>query len=279
MADKLAITALILTFNEELNIEKCLKSLSSWVSEIIILDSNSTDSTIELARKYTDRIYFHDFETHTKQWNWALTNIEIKNEWVLGLDSDQIVSTELKAKLMETFTGNSPAANGFYFKRKQIFLGKWIKYGGYYPKYLLKLFKKNSVFIDDNELVDHHFYVSGKTEIIDADIVEENIKENNLTFWFEKHLRYAELIADETLNQSKKKPRVISNGPDRKIQKLKNIYNSMPLFLRPFVYFIWRYFFQLGILDGTRGLIFHFFQGFCFRFLVDSIIFAKKYVK
>lgn len=279
MPKKIPVTVLVLTYNEELNIEKCLKSLSGWIDEIIILDSNSTDSTINIVKNYTKNIYYHDFETHAKQWNWAMKNIEINNEWVLGLDSDQSVSPGLKDKLTELFSNDLMDTKGFYVRRKQIFLGQWIRHGGYYPKYLLKLFKKQNVRIDDKELVDHHFYIDGKTKIIENDIVEENIKENNLTFWFGKHLKYADLIAKESLNNNKKNPNIIVDGPDGHTMRMKKMYNSLPLFLRPFLYFIWRYIFQFGFLDGTRGLIFHFLQAFCFRFLIDSIIFSKKITK
>jgi len=274
---KIAISAIVLTYNEELNIAQCLESLDGWLDEIIVLDSNSTDATIDIVENYTNKVFLHEFETHSKQWKWAMENLPIKNEWVLGLDSDQSISLDLKDRLFDLFKNEHQLLDGYYLRRKQIFLGKWIRYGGYYPKYLLKLFKKDNVVIDEGELVDHHFYVNGETGIIEADIVEDNIKERNLSFWFNKHIKYAELFASEVINDNKKN---ISHndltGPDKKTYHLKNVYNSLPLFIRPFLYFIWRYFFQLGILDGTRGFIFHFFHALCFRFLVDAKIYELK---
>ncbi|MGI9534428.1 MAG: glycosyltransferase family 2 protein [Thermodesulfobacteriota bacterium] len=273
---KIKITAIILTYNEELNIENCLKSLKGWIDEIIILDSNSTDSTLDIAESYTKKIFFHDFETHSKQWKWALENLPIKNEWVIGLDSDQSVSEGLKSKLLEVFKEKVKGVDGYYVRRKQIFMGKWIKYGGYYPKYLLKIFNKDKVLIDENELVDHHFYVEGNTEVIEEDIVEDNINERNLSFWFKKHINYAELFANEAINKYRVPEHRELTGPDKNTKFMKNIYGSLPLFIRPFLYFICRYFFQLGFLDGTRGFIFHFFHALCFRFIVDAKIYELK---
>ena len=279
MSAKLPITAIILTYNEELNIEKCLSSLEGWLDEIIVLDSNSTDSTLKIVEKYTDKLFINKFETHSKQWKWALENLPISNDWVFGLDSDQSVSAGLKEKLIQLFANDIPGTDGYYVKRRQIFLGQWIRYGGYYPKYLLKLFKKDKVFIDGDELVDHHFYIESNTEVIEGDIIEDNIKERDLSFWIDKHLKYAELLANEIVNEKNiKKERKVS-GPDLKTKRAKNIYYSFPMFVRPILYFIWRYIFQLGFLDGRKGFIFHFFQALCFRFIVDAKIYELNKLK
>ncbi len=276
---KLPISLIILTYNEELNLDKCLSSAKGFVNEIIILDSYSDDRTLEIASKYTKRIYKNEFITHAKQWKWSLDNIKIKNEWVLGLDADQTISDKLKNDLASSFSEDSiNNYEGIYVRRKQVFLGKWIKYGGYYPKYLLKLFKKDKVVIDESELLDHHFTINGKTLTIESDIIENNLKENNLSFWFKKHINYAEKLAIESINRGKdtKREKVINNNPDQRTARLKNVYSHLPLFIRPFIYFTWRYLFQLGFLDGTRGFIFHFFQSLCFRFIVDAKIYELR---
>ncbi|MEO0166094.1 MAG: glycosyltransferase family 2 protein [candidate division WOR-3 bacterium] len=271
---KLPISVIILTYNEEKNIEECLKSVYGWVEEIFIVDSYSTDKTLEIAKKYTDKIYQHEFETHTKQWQWALKTLPVISDWIFGLDADQRVSIELKRELESLFSNNLTDVDGVYVSRRQIFLGRWIKYGGYYPKYLLKIFKKDKVFFDESDYVDHHFYVKGKTIILKSDIIEDNVKERDSSFWLKKHIKYAELHAMEFLMPLNKKINPsFAGSPDERTLFLKNIYQRLPLFIRPFLYFFHRYFFRLGFLDGKEGLIFHFLQGFWYRFLVDAKIY------
>ncbi len=274
---KLPISAVILTYNEEKNIQTCLDSIKDFAQDIFIVDSFSTDKTLEIVKNYTDKIIQHKFETHTKQWKWALEELPIKTEWVFTPDADQSITDKLKKSFIHFLKNDLRDISGLYVSRKQIFLGRWIKYGGYYPKYLLKAFKKDKVLIDANELVDHHFYVNGKTMKLDGDLIENNLKENDLDFWSTKHLKYAELLAKEELSSSRLKyscPEIAT--PHWISQQLKRTYTNMPLFLRAFSYFLYRYFIKFGFLDGREGLIFHFLQGCWFRFLVDAKIYEMK---
>lgn len=275
--DKLPISVVILTLNEEKNVEECLKSLYGWVDEIFIVDSYSTDQTLEIARKYTDKILQHPFDTHTRQWNWALENLSLQNEWILGLDTDQRITPELRSELQDLFVVENSRLeeiDGLYMKRRQIFRGKWIRHGGYYPKYLLKLFRRGKVRTGLTDLVDHHFYVQGRTGKLQNDLIEDNRKENDISFWIEKHNRYATLLAaEEVWQKNGKRSEYISaspvGNPDQKVLWLKNIWSRLPLHVRPLLYFIYRYFFRFGFLDGKEGFIFHFLQAFWFRLLVD----------
>src|SRR3990167_9149717 len=132
---QLPLTVIILTFNEEKNFESCLESVYDWAKEIFIVDSFSTDKTLEIAKKYTDKIYQHPFEDYSKQRNWALNNLLIKTEWVFNLDADIRVSEELQKELVKIFSNNEEKNyNGFLITRKTIFLGRWIKHGGHYPE-------------------------------------------------------------------------------------------------------------------------------------------------
>lgn len=274
---KLSVSVVILTYNEEKNIEDCLKSVHGWTKDIFIVDSYSTDRTLQIAREYTDKIFQHKFETHSKQWKWAIENLTPESEWILGLDADQRVSDELREELSEIFKKPPMDVDGFYVRRKQIFFGRWIKFGGYYPKYLLKIFRRDKVRIDENELVDHHFYIQGTTRKLNGDIIEDNLKERDLSFWLQKHIRYGELFVLESINkrQQKIKPSIMGS-PDQRSLFFKDLYLKLPLFVRPFLYFAYRYFFKLGFLDGKEGLIFHFLQGLWFRFLVDAKIYEVR---
>ena len=164
---------------------------------------------------------------------------------------------------------------GIYFNRKNIFKGKWLKHGGYFPLYLLKMFRVGVGYSDLNENMDHRFIVPGKTIIWKTGyIIEENYKENQISFWISKHNKYSDLVATEEwerlqqLRTQTLKPNLFGS-PDQKKAFLKSIWWKMPLYVRPFIYFFHRYFIQLGILDGKQGFVFHFLQAFWFRLVVD----------
>lgn len=268
------IAVVVLTHNEEKNIATCLTSLSALVSEIFVVDSGSRDATIEIAEKYGARVVSHPFETHAKQWNWAFQNLPLSGDWILALDGDQRLTPGLQGEIAQALKSSPLEIDGFYLCRRQIFRGRWIRHGGYYPKYLLKLFRRGRAQSDENELLDFRFYVPGKTAFLKHDLIEENQKEQDLNFWISKHRWFAELQAKEEYQRRRKgsvwrvKPSLLGT-PDQRTLWLKRIWYRLPLYFRPFLYFFYRYFLRLGLLDGRQGFIFHFFQGFWYRMLVD----------
>jgi glycosyltransferase involved in cell wall biosynthesis len=275
---KIPVSVILLTYNEEKNLPQTLESLYRWVDEIFIVDSFSTDRTLAIARQYGAAIYQNPFETHTRQWLFALEKLPVRNEWILGLDADQKITPELKSELLGLFLADSLVYDGYYIKRRMFFLGKWIRHGGYYPRYLLKLFRKDKVFLDSGELMDHHFYVKGTTGQLQHDLIEDNQNET-LQFWLTKHIRYATLQATEEVRKSRKHTNTHANlfgNQDQRRQSLKRTWEGLPLFLRPFLYFFYRYFIQLGFLDGKAGLIFHLLQAFWYRFTVDSLMYEMQ---
>jgi len=273
----LPITAVVLTHNEEANLNACLESIAGWTSSILIVDSGSTDRTRYIAEQYGSDFFHHAFESHTQQWRWALDQLPLSGEWILALDADQRVTPELRNELFQLFRHRAEQLNGFaglYVKRRQVFRGQWIRHGGYYPKYLLKLFRRNAVILDDCDLVDHHFYVAGSTLKLRCDIIEENHKEDDITFWIDKHNRYAARLAEEELHrngQSAAAPLAPSlfGSPDQRSLWRKAFWSRLPRYVRPALYFVYRYFFRMGFLDGKQGFNFHFLQAFWFRLLVD----------
>jgi glycosyltransferase involved in cell wall biosynthesis len=271
------LSVILLTYNEEANLPACLESLTGLNCEIFVVDSGSIDSTREIATQFGATVVKHSFEGHTKQWNWALQNLPILTGWVLGLDADQRLTPELAAELHRLFTLERvrlTQVDGFYINRRQVFRGKWIRHGGYYPKYLLKLFRRERVKTDLNDLVDHHFYVEGRVAKLRHDLIEENKRENDISFWIEKHNHYAALLASEEFlyrKNGRRKPiePSLMGNPDQRTLWRKQLWYRFPLFVRPFLYFLYRYLVRLGFLDGKEGFIFHFLQAFWFRLLVD----------
>jgi glycosyltransferase involved in cell wall biosynthesis len=267
-AVRLAVSVVVLTRNEEMNITACLESV-----RVFVVDSGSTDRTTALARASGATVCSHDFETHARQWTWALAHLPIKTEWVLGLDADQRVSAPLCDSIRRVLSGEEARRfEGWYVNRRQIFRGRWIRYGGYYPKYLLKLFRRDAVSVDDRELVDHHFTVRGAVGRLDGDLIEDNRNEAEIAVWIDKHNRYARLQARQELAERRESGD--RNGrpfgtPDERVRWMKARWRQMPLFVRPCLYFVYRYVIRLGFLDGREGFVFHVLQAFWYRLLVD----------
>jgi glycosyltransferase involved in cell wall biosynthesis len=273
------ISVVVLTKNEGQNLRNCLQSIACWCREVLIVDSGSRDATVEIAREFGASVVYHAFESHTQQWNWALRNLPFACEWALCLDADQRVTPALRDEVSSLFAGTGAILeNGFYLKRRQIFRGKWIKHGGYYPKHLLKMFRHELASCDEKERLDSRFYVKGKVGMFKHDLIEDNQNENNMTFWIDKHNRYATAQASEELERREGgmrwaiKPRLFGT-PDQRTLLLRTLwYRFLPLYIRPFLLFFYRYFIRLGFLDGKQGFIFHFNQSLWFRLLVDSKI-------
>lgn len=270
------LAVVVLTWNEEQNLPRCLESVAPLGCPVFVLDSGSTDATLDIAGSYHARCFHHPFHTHNEQWSWALGNLPLESEWVLGLDSDQSLTPELARELQSTFADAIAAdIDGFYVTRRQIFRGRWIRYGGYYPKRLLKIFRRERVLFDHSDLVDHHFYVRGRTIILLHDIVEDNRKEDDIIFWIEKHTRYAALLATEEYQRRNGALRgpvqpSLLGSPDQQILVLKAWWRRLPLFVRPTLYFLYRYFGRGGWMDGKQGFLFHFLHAFWFRVVIDA---------
>jgi glycosyltransferase involved in cell wall biosynthesis len=266
------ISVVILTLDEELNLPPCLTSVRDVATDVFVVDAGSTDSTRRIAEEFGAQVVEHRFETHTAQWRWALDHLPIRTEWVLALDADQRLTPELASELQNLSAAGVSGISGLYVKRQQWFRHRWIKHGGYYPKYLLKLFRRSDVLMDSTDLVDHHFYVSGAVRKLRNDLIEANRKEDDISFWIAKHNRYATMLAQEELRRRGTRTAIEPawlGSPDQQVLALKGIWRTMPLYVRPFIYFFYRYFLRFGFLDGKQGAIFHFLQAFWFRLLVD----------
>ncbi|RZK49200.1 MAG: glycosyltransferase family 2 protein [Pedobacter sp.] len=269
-------TFIILTFNEELHLPRILQSIAPVQAKTFIIDSGSTDHTLEIAAAYKAEVKYNKFINHPLQWDFALQNCPVKTPWIIGLDADQTLSPELLAKLQNFDPKQYENIDGIYFNRKNIFQGKWLKYGGYFPFYLLKMFRTSKGYSDLNENMDHRFIVEGNTTIWDqAYLIEENLKENDTQFWIEKHEKYAERVAHEEFERlqglrNQTLQAIFFGNPDQRTAWLKRMWWKLPLGLRPYLYFSYRMFFKLGILDGKTGRKFHYLHALWFRKLIDK---------
>jgi glycosyltransferase involved in cell wall biosynthesis len=269
------VTLIVTTYNEERNIEKCLSSAHGFIDQIFVIDSESKDETAAISSRYAEVINLPYDHTKIIPWiyQWGLDNLKIRNDWVMILEADQELTPELKQELQKLFSAARIDESGFYVRRKQVFRGKPLRFGGYGSKYMLKLFRRAAGELDPEE-TDTRVYVKGAVGTLKSPIVEENLKENEILFYLEKHLRYADVFAREEFQRRregfnwKQRPRLFGT-PDQRVLWLKQLYFRLPLYVRPFIYFFYRYIILLGILDGKQGGIFHFLQAFWFRLVWD----------
>ena len=194
------LTVVILTLNEEKNLPYALENVVGWAKEVFVLDSGSTDKTVEIAEKMGARVFYRKFDTYARQRNYAIRELPIETEWMMFLDADEYLLPELKKEVAETLEEN-PEENGFYMRRRFHFMGRWIKHGGYYPVILLRLFRPEyaKVVRDINEQI----VVEGKTGHLKYDFVDENHK--GIFDWIEKHNRYSTFEAKALIEVEKSK--------------------------------------------------------------------------
>ncbi len=270
------ITVIILTYNEEKHIERCIKSLKPIAKEIFIVDSYSNDRTIEIVESLGAKVFQNKWENnHAKQFQWGLDNCPITTKWVMKMDSDEYVEPGLANELVNNLQNIPENIKGIYLKRKVFFMGKWIRWGAFYPHVLLRIWQHGHGRIEQRWMDEHIVLSEGETMLIDkADIVDDN--KNNITWWTEKHNNYAtrEMIdlmnmkyhfmpIDDSLKEN--------NDPQAKLKRMikEKVYSKLPYGIRPILYFNYRFFIRLGFLDGFRGFIWHFMQGLWYRMLVD----------
>ncbi|MFN3476672.1 MAG: glycosyltransferase family 2 protein [Candidatus Methylomirabilales bacterium] len=275
--EKVPLSVIILTSNEEASLPACLESLKGLDCEVFVVDSGSTDRTMEIAKMAGVHWVEHPFETYAAQRNWAQQNLPIRSEWVLHLDADERLTPELVREINQVLQEPLHEIDGFLLRRRTIFMGRWIRHGGHYPSYHLRLFRRGQGFCEDR-LYDQHFLVNGRVRRLRHDYL--NVLMLDLSGWTQRHLRWAELEARELMAPPNGGPRVhpalLGNPIERRRWLRESLYARFPLFARAFFYWFYRYVIRLGFLDGKEGLIFHFLQGFWYRFLVDAKLYERS---
>jgi len=264
------LAVITLTYNEEANIAQALDSVAGWANEIFILDSMSTDSTLEIARRHGCHIAQNKFENYAKQRNYALDHLPIRSEWVLFLDADEWLPDALKHEI-STLIATSPEENGFYINRRLIWMGRWIR-RGYYPSWMLRLFRCGKGRREDRA-VNEHLIVEGTAGQLRNDFMHEDRK--GVTDWIAKHNGYATREALELLNTrpafgyQEIDARLFGTQASRKRWLRYQVWNCLPPLIRPFFYFFYRYVLRAAFLDGKEAFVYHFLQGLWFPLLID----------
>jgi glycosyltransferase involved in cell wall biosynthesis len=271
----MSISVVILTFNSEAVIGATLDAASEISNDIHIVDSFSTDQTLNIAERYGARIVQRPFEDYGQQRNWAITNLPLAQAWELHLDADERLSTGLIKEIKRLVEEGFPKGiDGYFIPRLTHFLGGPIKHGGLYPIWHLRLFRRNTGRCEAR-LYDQHFYMSGLAGKLNHPIIDD--QRNSIFEWVSRHNRWAQAEASETENQEKNNVILgkFNGSPIERKRALRSAYYRIFPLLRAFLLFMYRYFLRLGFLDGKRGLIYFVLQTFWFRFLVDAVLYER----
>lgn len=272
----MSITAIILTYNESLHIARAIRSIQPFVDQICVVDSGSTDGTTDIAQRLGAEVCTHAFVNQARQFQWALDTLDIRGEWVLRLDADEIIEPDLAQEIVEKLPALPADVVGVNLKRKHIFMDRWVRHGGRYPLVMLRLWRHGHGRMENRWMDEHMVVWGGRTVTFDGGFADHNL--NDLAYFIDKHNKYATREAIEVLNQrlglfardEALNAHSASFQASSKRWLKERVYNRIPFTVSAALYFVWRYVFQLGFLDGRSGLVYHFLQGYWYRFLVGA---------
>jgi len=274
------VTVVILTFNEEIHLERAIASVREFADKIVIVDSGSTDRTREIANDCGAIILTNNWINYATQFNWALAQLSSETEWVMRLDADEIVMPNLAAEIRSTLSQCGSDIDGIYVSRRMTFMRRPIRYGGLFPIRVLRIFRYGQGRCE-NRWMDEHIIVEGKVVEFQGEVLDDNLK--SINWWTDKHNGYSSREAVDLLNLE------FGFSPHETVASLsvsqqsalkrwvkEKIYAGLPPGLRALIYFLFRYFLKLGFLDGWEGTAFHVLQGFWYRYLVDVKLYETK---
>lgn len=271
------MTAIVLTKNEEKNIGNCLDSIRGLVERVIVVDSGSTDRTVEIAKSYGAEVYHHEWIHYANQFNWALDNFEIRSKWIYRIDADEVVTPELKNEIEAACAEHdSDDVNAFIMKFKIFFMGRFLTHGGVYPFYNVTIFRNGFGRYEDRAMGEHIVVNSGSTAMLSNDCLHYDFK--SLDAWIDKHNKYATREVDDYYAVRSANSELANlYGEAEKAKTLRDgLYYRLPKFFRAHLYFFYRYYVKLGFLDGKPGKIYAFLQAYWYRYLVDAKLYERE---
>jgi glycosyltransferase involved in cell wall biosynthesis len=268
------LSAIVLTFNEEMHIGRCLHSLNKICETIFVIDSFSNDRTTEIAKTFGATVVCHEFKTQAQQLDWAISNIRTTSKWFLRVDADEYLSDQLIKEFPSVINGAPDELTGLIVPLKYIFLRRPILHGGRHPMMLLRCWRRGHAHTDGRLMDERIILRSGLTAELKGEIIHEDVR--SLSFFVKKHDEYASreaiaILSEKIANSAGTVDQ--KNTHSRTRQNLKKAYGRVNPLIAPFLYFGYRYLIQMGFLDGWQGLIYHTLQGFWYRFLVGAKIF------
>ncbi|MCE5188136.1 MAG: glycosyltransferase family 2 protein [Eubacteriales bacterium] len=273
MAD---VTAIVLTLNEEANLEACLRSVEGFCARVVVIDSGSSDRTLEIAGAYGADIYEHPFTYYAAQYNWGVDNANITTKWTLRLDADERFTPEVcKACESQMAEHDADEVNGIVLESDFFFLGRQMKHGGS-KKRKIMLFKTGKGRIEDRKRDAHTILLEGTAVSIRERYLHYDFKD--LTSYIARYNWYAiRELSDYIEYENGASYDANTDERLRRHRKKKfTIYYRAPMFLRAWLWFVYNYYFRLGFLDGKEGYLYHYFESYWYRFLVDAKIYEYR---
>jgi glycosyltransferase involved in cell wall biosynthesis len=274
--NSMKISVVVLTFNSELSIGKTLECARSVSDDIHVVDSYSSDSTLKIAESYGARIVQHPFVHYGDQRNWAIDNLPFEYGWQLHLDADEFLSPALIAEIKGLKLGDGEDADGFYIPRLTRFLGREIRHGGHYPIWHLRLFRSGAGRCESRKY-DQHFILIGRARRLSSPMIDDN--RMSLKEWTDRHNRWSDAEVQEILHPTTEgiiQAKLRGGTPMQVKRAMRKLFLRVPIFVRPVVFFLYRYVFRLGFLDGKAGLIYNVLQTFWYRFLIDAKLYEHS---
>lgn len=273
------VSVVVLTFNSASTIGATLASAAAISDDLHVVDSGSTDETLEIVSRLGAHVYAHPFESYGAQRNWAIDTLPLRHPWQLHLDADERLTPELGRAISAIVEGRSAGeTTGYFIPRLTYFLGTPIRHGGMYPIWHMRLFRTGSGRCEARRY-DQHFYVDGPTGKIPHPMIDDI--RMPLSEWITRHNRWSDAEADEQEFAGQPQTGVIAGRllgtPVEQKRVLRSTFNRAPPFWRAFALFLYRYIIRFGFLDGTPGLIFFVLQTFWFRFLVDAKLYERRH--
>ena len=246
------VSALVLTYNEERNLQACLNSLA-WCNDIVVLDSFSNDRTVEIAQDFGARVLRRRFDNWAAHHNWAAQNVDFKGDWVYYSDADEVVTEELRDEMLATTEDVRQTHVAYRMRYKNYFMGHWIKHCGIYPTWILRLYRPERVRWE--RVVNPLAVIDGTEGRLQHHFLHYSFNKG-LTAWFEKHNTYSSGEADESLRSVRVRDMdwtglIAMHDHPRQRQALKKLSFRLPH--RPTLRFLYMFFWRLGFLDGSAG--------------------------
>jgi len=268
------VSCLILTFNEEANLESCLKALS-WCDDIVVLDSGSTDRTEKIALDHGARLIFRSFDNFANQRNFGLDKGKFRHDWVLHLDADEIVTTQFVLRLNQLRP--TPSIRAYKMPSKIILMGRWLRYSGMYPAYQVRLGHRDHLRFKQVGHGQREDLEPAKIDLFDEPYLHFCFS-HGLVNWLEKHVKYAadeaKLISERTKHDRNVRDIFALNGTDRR-RAFKALTDLTPGFLRPFARVFYVLVLRRGFLDGWPGFIYAFMLSI-YEGMITIILYEKS---